>query len=151
MVLLQAECSYFVSGSNTCKLYKHAVLVKNTGNIQTIAGICPKTDPDDSWIQINFYSVTTHIPDKLYFWCSGSSICTFPFYYKSELYYEPVYIDGGGKCGTSVTSTTARDIISFSSRSTYVCQGNSPMHIMELECKWTENSSLSAYHLRLYL
>ena len=98
--------------SDSCTLFRHAVLVKITENNQTNAGICPKSDPNYELIKRYYYSaspdnITTHIPDTQYFWCSDKLICTFPFFYNSELYYEPVYINGSvdGTCGTDQTST----------------------------------------------
>ena len=62
---LQAECSYFVLKSDSCTLFRHAVLVKITENNQTNAGICPKSDPNYELIKRYYYSaspdnITTH-------------------------------------------------------------------------------------------
>ena len=102
------------------------MLVKITEKNQTNAGICPKIDPNNKWIQQYYYAYPyrKHIPDEQQFWCFGQSICTFPFVYNSELYYEPVYIDGEGKCGTSDTSTNPVTYDSFSQSSTILCKGN---------------------------
>ena len=110
--------------SDTCTLYKHAVLVEN---IQANAGICPKVDPNAEWIQKYYYGYANkkHIPEKQQFWCSNQSICTFPFIYNEELYYEPVNIGGDGKCGTNDQYTNPVTYFSYTQSSTILCKGNS--------------------------
>ena len=120
--------------SDSCTLFRHAVLVKITENNQTNAGICPKSDPNYELIKRYYYSaspdnITTQIPDTQYFWCSDASICTFPFLYKSELYYEPInihFVNGSADrtCGTNDSSTNPLTYESYTTTSsTNLCPG----------------------------
>ena len=120
-----------MSESNKCSMYTNAIIA-NTTKSETNAGICPKSDPNVDWIQKYHYSVlsTAHIPDKQYFWCCGNgtysaSICTFPFWYNSELYYEPT----DGKCGSNVSQyEPVTYSSSFSLWPSYLCQRNISLH-----------------------
>ena len=96
-------CSYFLSKANNCKLYKTATVTAFTTSPETNAGICPKYDSSQAWLQ--YYPPEMPLPGKNS-WCGeeSGSICTFPFSLKftgSVLYYEP-YKDASGKswCGT---------------------------------------------------
>ena len=98
----QKECSYFLSESTTCKLYKWAALGFTEGN-KTNAGICPKYDKTRVWA--TYIPPQTPVPERRLLCGDKDKICTFPFSYLSKLYYDP-YKDTSGvaRCGTKSTS-----------------------------------------------
>ena len=74
-------------------------MIESSKSDETNAGICPKTDKTKD---LSYVPETPVPANKKFWWCGEEGkICTFPFYYLSELYYDP-YIDDSGvaKCGT---------------------------------------------------
>ena len=83
-------------------MYK-AAQIRPTENKETIAGICPKFDDGSKHDPPKFPD-----PEKQTWPLCGEvagSLCTFPFLYGTELFYEPFKDSQGvSRCGTKDTS-----------------------------------------------
>ena len=90
-------------------MYKFAVIENkagdNTEDIETNSGICPKTDNTSGWSTT--FPPAIPVPAER-MWCGeAEKICTFPFIYLADIYYDP-YIDASGvaRCGTMDSQNT---------------------------------------------
>ena len=54
--------------------------------------MCPKWNKEGWNIITPIISPPIKLPATQYLWCGEGSVCTFPFYFKNKLYYEPVVV-----------------------------------------------------------